>query len=82
MARKYHSCFFCKGVVKEEKVTIDYRWGEEFLVVLKDVPAGVCEVCGEQYFKSNVVKAMEKAAQNRSKPNKIIQIPVRKLQVA
>lgn len=82
MARRYHPCLFCKGTVKEEKVTVDYRWGEDFIVVLKDVPAGVCEVCGEQYFKAEVVKAMEKAAQIRTKARKTIQIPVRKLQVA
>lgn len=82
MARRYHPCLFCKGNVKETKVTVDYRWGEEFLVVLKDVPAGVCEGCGEQYFKAEVVKAMEKSAQTRSKARKTIQIPVRKLLVA
>jgi len=27
--------------VVEKKVTVDYRWGEELLVVLKGVPAGI-----------------------------------------
>ncbi|MBI1821770.1 MAG: YgiT-type zinc finger protein [Nitrospirae bacterium] len=50
MARKYHPCLFCKGPVKEEKVTVDYRWGKDFIVVLKDVPAGVCEVIPPPLF--------------------------------
>lgn len=82
MSRRYHPCFFCKGDVKEEMVTVDYRWGEALLVVLKDVPAGVCQVCGEQYFKAEIVKAMEKSAQSRENALEIIKIPVRKLKVA
>ena len=82
MPRKYHPCHFCKGEIKEEKVTVDYRWGADLLAVLKDVPAGVCQVCGEQYFKANIVKAMEKTARSRKKALETIEIPVRKLQVA
>jgi len=80
--RKYHQCFFCKGEVKEELVTVDYRWGEELLVIIKDVPAGVCQVCGEKYFKAEIIEAMEKSAQSQEKPLKTINIPVKKLQVA
>lgn len=82
MPRKYHPCYFCKGDVKEEKVTVDYRWGADLLVVLKDVPAGVCQICGERYFKSDIVKAMEKTALSRRMALEIIEVPVRKLQVA
>ncbi len=82
MPRKYHPCVFCKGEVKEETVTVDYRWGEDLLVVLKDVPAGVCQTCGEQYFKAAIVKAMEKAAKSKKKAMETIEIPIRKLQVA
>jgi len=82
MSRRYHSCFFCKGEVMEETVTVDYRWGDDLLVVLKGVPAGVCQVCGEQYFKAEIIEAMEKASQAKEKALEIIEIPVRKLQVA
>jgi hypothetical protein len=27
---------------------VDYRWGDDLLAFIEDVPAGVCEVCGEQ----------------------------------
>ena len=78
MARIYHDCHFCGGKVEEKRVTVDYRWGEELLAVLKNVPAGVCQVCGERYFKAEVVKDMERTA-NSSKEKEIaekIQIPV------
>jgi YgiT-type zinc finger domain-containing protein len=81
MSRGYQKCFFCGGKVVEEKITVDYRWGEEFLAVFKNVPAGVCQVCGEQYFKSEIVKEMERVVQSKEEAKEIIQIPVRELQM-
>jgi YgiT-type zinc finger domain-containing protein len=68
--------------VVERRVTVDYRWGEVFLVVIRNVPAGVCQVCGEQYFKAEVVKEMEKAAHSQDETEQILHIPVRELRVA
>jgi len=82
MSRDYHKCFFCGGKVAEEKVTVDYRWGEEFLAVFKNVPAGVCQVCGEQYFKSEIAKEMERVVQSEEEAKEVIQIPVRELQMS
>jgi len=82
MERIYHKCHFCGGKVSEQKVTVDYRWGEELIAVIRNVPAGVCEVCGEKYFKAEVVKAMEKTAHSRHKPKAVLQVPVRELKVA
>lgn len=82
MRRKYHQCHFCKGKVSEQKVTVDYRWGDDLMTVIKNVPVGVCAECGEKYFKADVVKAMEKTARSRRKPKDFIQVPVRELKVA
>jgi len=58
-------CYFCKGKVNKEEITIDYRWGES-LVVIKGVPAGICQQCGEKYIESGVYKGLEKLAKNKS----------------
>ena len=60
-------CYFCKGRVSEQKVKVDFRWGEE-LVVIEDVPAEVCEQCGEKYLDADVYKEMERLAKGRTKP--------------
>jgi YgiT-type zinc finger domain-containing protein len=60
-------CYFCKGKVIPQKVKVDFRWGEK-LKVIEDVPAGVCQQCGEKYFQSAVYKEMEKLAASRAKP--------------
>ena len=68
MRRRYNPCHFCGGRVTERAVVVDYRWGDELLAIVEDVPAGVCEVCGERYFKAAVVKALARAY--RARPHK------------
>lgn len=58
-------CYFCKGRVHKEVVTVDYRWGGT-LVVIQGVPAGVCQQCGEKYIDSDVYKEMERLAKDKS----------------
>ena len=82
MGRRYPKCHFCGGRVAEQRITVDYRWGDELVAILKNVPAGVCDVCGEQYFKAQVVKAMEREARSRTKPKEMQTVPVRELKVA
>lgn len=79
MSRVYHKCHFCGGEVSEKRVAMDYRWGEELVAIVKNVPAGVCQICGEQYFKAEILKNMEKLVHSKKKPKKTIQIPIREL---
>ena len=60
-------CYFCKGRVSKQKVKADFRWGEE-LVVIEDVPAEVCEQCGEKYLDAGVYKEIERLAKSGAKP--------------
>ena len=82
MSRVYHKCHFCGGKVSERKITVGYRWGEDLVTVIKNVPTGVCEACGQQYFKAEIVKAMERVAGSKKKPKEVLKIPVRDLKVA
>jgi YgiT-type zinc finger domain-containing protein len=58
-------CHFCQGKVVQQYITVDYRWGD-ILVVIKDVPTGVCQQCGEKYLSSDVYKELEQMAKNKS----------------
>lgn len=82
MLRLYHKCHFCGGEVLEKRITVDYRWGEELIALIENVPTGVCQICGEQYFKAEIVKEMERLAHLREHPKKLIQVPLRELAVA
>ena len=65
-----------------KKITIDYRWGEELIALIKNVPTGVCQICGEQFLKAEIIKEIEKLAHSKENPKKLIQVPLRELTVA
>ena len=47
------NCFYCGAELKEEKIDIARYWGEK-LIALNDVPALVCQKCGERFFEAKV----------------------------
>ena len=49
-------CYFCKGRVIEQKVKVDFRWGHK-LKIIENVPADVCQQCGEAVCGSHAVKS-------------------------
>lgn len=52
-------------------------WRKEKLYVFKNVPAKVCEQCGEKYFSSKIYGIIDK--QEKSKPDEIMVVPVMSL---
>ena len=64
---EFTRCYLCKGRVLEERVKVDFRWGDE-LVVIENVPASVCHQCGEKFFNAKVYKGMETLAKSKAKP--------------
>jgi len=62
----YGDCHVCGGKVEERLVSKDI-WQDEELVIVKDVPAGVCKKCGERIFISTVAKKLEKIVITRKK---------------
>lgn len=68
-------CYFCKGSVRKARVTIDYRWGKE-LFVIEDVPAGVCDQCGEKYLDGSVYKELETLVRTDARPTATLTVDV------
>ncbi|MBF8302768.1 MAG: hypothetical protein HW396_1049 [Candidatus Dadabacteria bacterium] len=53
-------CNFCGNKnFRERYVQYIYKHDDQFLVV-NNVPCEECEYCGEQYFKADVLKKIEK----------------------
>ena len=52
------NCFMCKGELKEKKVNymVDL---ESTIIIIKGVPARVCNECKEQYFDDETSKNIE-----------------------
>jgi YgiT-type zinc finger domain-containing protein len=72
---EYANCSFCGGSVEEQLVSVDYRT-KAGLVIIENVPAGVCRQCGEQYYTAEVAKAMERLA-TEAPVSRMVTVPVR-----
>jgi len=71
-------CYLCSGEMKKEMVTITrYRKGNYYLI--EEVPAMVCEQCGEKWFSMSTVMKMDQLMEKPLEPGeKYINVPVRK----
>lgn len=52
------TCFFCKGNT-EQKVKTHAITLEKCVIIIKNVPALVCDQCGEVYFTDDVMQKLE-----------------------
>ena len=53
------TCFFCKGQTIETKTKFIVDLGN-CVVIVKNVPARVCQQCGETTYSNDVAKRLEK----------------------
>ena len=70
---------FCSGAVKKKTVSLDL-WKKEKLYVFKNVPAKVCEQCGEKYFSSKIYGIIDRLLKDKSKPDETMIVPVLSLE--
>ena len=68
-------CEYCDGTVRQRKVIDDY-WTDEGLVIIEDVPVGVCDRCGERYYDARVLQEMARIAGRRGAIERTIQVPI------
>lgn len=66
---------FCGGGVCEALVELDYRY-RGTLYIFREVPAGVCQQCGEQYLQAQTAKVLEQAMQSQHAWSETIAVPV------
>lgn len=62
---KYDDCNYCGGRVTERSIQKDWWWGDKLIAIIDNVPAGVCEQCGERFYKSKVLKNIELMLEKR-----------------
>jgi len=60
------TCFMCKGTVQDGFSTFTADMGG-CVVVIKNVPSGICEQCGETSYNDEVARQLEKIVQNIAK---------------
>jgi YgiT-type zinc finger domain-containing protein len=68
-------CYLCGGKTALRLVTAENWWGEK-LALVEDVPAWVCEDCGEAYFEAGVCQKLDKLREMPPPARQTIEVPV------
>jgi YgiT-type zinc finger domain-containing protein len=68
-------CYFCGGRTVARLVTAENWWGGK-LALVEDVPARVCEDCGEPYFEAAVCQRLDRLRQTPPPAHRTIEVPV------
>jgi YgiT-type zinc finger domain-containing protein len=75
---RFADCTFCGAEVEEARIEYDYR-RRGHLLVISNVPAGVCRQCGEKYFTPDVLKKMDELYHNvfnrLREPERVLEVP-------
>jgi YgiT-type zinc finger domain-containing protein len=73
----YGKCHVCGEQIKEKRIKQDF-WIKGDLIVIEEVPAGVCPQCGEKVVKADVGRQLATLIENfkRSRKAKTISVPV------
>ncbi len=78
---KARMCEFCDGEIKRHRILARFSYKGETIYV-DDVPAWVCNKCGEQYFDALVYKQLEDIAKHRASIKKRIYFPLAEYKIA
>jgi YgiT-type zinc finger domain-containing protein len=74
----FGDCTFCGGEMQPQRIEYDY-WRRGRLLVISNVPAGVCRQYGEKYFKPDVLKKMDEAYHDifdrHKEPERVLEVP-------
>jgi len=68
-------CHFCTGRLARKRIRHVHRWGNR-IVIFDDVPAEVCQQCGEVYLSPEVLQLMDEMTLQDYQPKAVLSVPV------
>ncbi|MSQ06962.1 MAG: type II toxin-antitoxin system MqsA family antitoxin [Dehalococcoidia bacterium] len=76
MSRIADKCDLRSGELQPGTTTLEVWLGEQ-LIVVRDVPAGVCQQCGEAYISADVSERLDHflAEHHRHRPERYLAVP-------
>jgi YgiT-type zinc finger domain-containing protein len=57
------TCFCCNGKLRQDKTDFIVNMGNE-IVIIKNVPALICDICGERYFSAEISRRIDKVMES------------------
>jgi YgiT-type zinc finger domain-containing protein len=74
-------CALCQGRMTEQLVTYSQFINGQFVIV-ENVPALVCEQCGDRLYSPDVVERLQELIWSQAKPVRTVTVPVYDLERA
>ena len=71
-----YQCEYCEGIVRPKKVEHEAFKHKKGFVILENVTIGVCDVCGNRYYSSDIIHTVHEIATGLRMPERTDAIPV------
>lgn len=68
-------CFQCGGQLIQQRVTKIQSWKGNLVGIIENVPAWVCNQCGERYYDAPVLEKIEVMLKQKPEPKKNLTVP-------
>lgn len=68
-------CYLCGGLLSQQSVTKIQTWKGNLVGIVENVPAWVCNQCGERYYDGPVLEKIDALVKGKSKPQKNLTVP-------
>jgi YgiT-type zinc finger domain-containing protein len=69
-------CEYCSGTVRERIVDREPIAHHRGIVILENVPLGVCDRCGAHYYAGPVLRRAEEVLKSNGASQRVIQVPI------
>jgi YgiT-type zinc finger domain-containing protein len=69
-------CEYCEGHVQERVLDREPISHHRGIVILENVPIGVCDRCGAHYYAAPVLKRAEAILTSDKRPRRTMEVPV------
>jgi YgiT-type zinc finger domain-containing protein len=69
-------CEYCSGTVREQVVDREPICLHRGIVILENVPVGICDRCGAHYYAAPVLKQAEAILKSGPKNQRTVEIPI------
>ena len=71
-----YQCEYCDGIVQKQILTRDVFEHRDGMVILENAPIGVCNKCGERYYRASLLHLVEDIRTHKKSPTRYEQVPV------
>ncbi len=69
-------CEYCEGTVRERRVSREVFNHPRGVVILENVPIGVCDTCNAHYYSAGVLKRVESVLDGTTPSTHVEHVPV------